>query len=292
MKILKIVLSVVFFALFLGLTVISKLFDGTKASMLQMASILSALVGFLLVIPTKKYEIPNQKGGIGKRTVLSLISVLVLIPTTIFCGMYFFQDKKFYIISVLVILEILLPFFIRFEGRKHQARELVIISVISALAIAGRIAFFFLPQFKPVIAILIITGVCFGGEVGFLVGAVVGFLSNFYFGQWAGTPWQMFAFGIIGFIAGVLADSGLLKKRRIPLSIFGFFATLVVYGLIMNTSSVVLWIDKITFEALASSIIMGLPFDLVHAVSTVFFLMICADQIIEKLERIKTKYGI
>ena len=61
-----------------------------------------------------------------------------------------------------------------------------------------------LPQFKPVLALTIIAGVAFGGEVGFLVGAMTMLTSNMIFGQGPWTPWQMFAMGIIGFLAGVL----------------------------------------------------------------------------------------
>ncbi len=45
-------------------------------------------------------------------------------------------------------------------------------------------------------------------------------------------------------------------------------------------------------EALWSSYAMGLPFDLMHAASTVVFLWVLAGPMIEKLERIKVKYGL
>ena len=66
------------------------------------------------------------------------------------------------------------------------------------------------PQFKPVAAMVIITGVTLGGESGFLVGAIGAFVSNFYFSQGPWTPWQMFSFGIIGFVAGVIFQKGIL----------------------------------------------------------------------------------
>jgi hypothetical protein len=36
----------------------------------------------------------------------------------------------------------------------------------------------------------------------------------------------------------------------------------------------------------------GIPFDLVHAAATVFFLQIIARPMLEKLDRIKVKYGL
>ena len=75
-----------------------------------------------------------------------------------------------------------------------------------------------MPQFKPVVALVIIAGVCFGGETGFLVGAVTGFVSNFFFGQGPWTPWQMFALGIVGFIGGILFKKGFLRKDVLYIS--------------------------------------------------------------------------
>ncbi|MFR8974727.1 MAG: hypothetical protein ACLVG9_01890, partial [Eubacteriales bacterium] len=106
--------------------------------------------------------------------------VLLAVPLTIFIGCFYLADRKYYFISLMIILETFLPFGMVFEGRKPQARELVIVSVLCALAVAGRAAFFMLPQFKPVVAVVIIAGVCFGGETGFLVGAVTGCVSNLF----------------------------------------------------------------------------------------------------------------
>ena len=149
-----------------------------------------------------------------------------------------------------------------------------------------------LPQFKPVVAIVIISGVCFGGESGFLVGAVTGFVSNFFFGQGPWTPWQMFSFGIIGFLAGVLFQKGFLKKTRLSLCIYGGLATFFIYGIIMDTASVLMVTSKLSWKALLATYIAGIGFNLVHAIATVFFLFVISQPMIEKLDRIKIKYGM
>ena len=128
--------------------------------------------------------------------------ILLLIPLTLFVGVYYFAGRKYYFISLLILLECMLPFFLIFEGRKPQARELVPIAVLVALNVAGRAAFFMLPEFKPVVAMTILAGVAFGGETGFLVGAMTMLVSNMLFSQGPWTPWQMFSMGIIGWLAG------------------------------------------------------------------------------------------
>lgn len=223
---------------------------------------------------------------------ISYFIIFLLIPLTIFLGTKFFGNRKYYFISMIVILLTMIPFFMAFEKRKPSSREIVLIAVLASLGIAGRAAFFMLAQFKPVIAIVIISGVTLGGEVGFLVGALIAFASNFYFGQGPWTPWQMFGFGIIGFLAGILYNKGFLKKNKLSLCVFGGLSTFVIYGLIMNLASVVMITDKITFKAYLASILAGIPMDLMHSASTVFFLFVLARPMIEKIERVQTKYGL
>lgn len=239
-------------------------------------------------------EIRNDKSKtkIPKRTISAAIMILLTIPLTIFVGVTYLQDQKYLFISLLVLFECMLPFFLVFEGRKPQARELVIISVLCAIAVAGRTAFFMLPQFKPVIALIIISGVAFGGESGFLVGAVTMLVSNIMFQQGPWTPWQMFSAGIIGFIAGILFKKGLLSRNRTALCVFGFFITIVVYGGIMNFSSAIMAHATMNFESILTFYVTGLPMDIVHGLSTVVFLYFASEPMLEKLDRIKTKYGI
>ena len=179
-----------------------------------------------------------------------------------------------------------------FEGRKPQVRELVVLATMVALATAGRAAFFMIPSFKPIIAIVIISAIAFGGEAGFLVGAMTMVVSNFLFGQGPWTPWQMFAMGFIGFLSGILYRIGLLPTKRLSLCIYGFLVTVFIYGGIMNPASALMAYGTITWQSLLAFYISGAPVDLVHALSTVIFLWFLSRPLLEKLERIKKKYGL
>lgn len=235
-------------------------------------------------------SLQKSKGNRSKQTIFSILTVIFLIPLTVLTGDFLFDSKKYYFISLLIICEVMLTFVFSFEKRKVQARELVIISVLCAIAVAGRCAFAFLPQFKPVVALIIISGMCFGGETGFLVGTVTGFVSNFYFGQGPWTPWHMFAFGVIGFLSGALFN----KKRigKVRLCIFGGLVTQIVYGVIMNLSSVITVFDKPNLKTVMSALAAGFPMDLIHGISTMVFLWFLAEPMREKLERVKEKYGL
>ena len=237
-------------------------------------------------------QTPVEKRKLSKRTLTAALMILIAIPLTIWFGIYYLDDRKYYFISLMVILETMLPFAMIFEGRKPQARELVVIAVLCAIAVTGRIAFFMVPQFKPVVALVILAGVCFGGEAGFMVGAVSGFVSNFFFGQSPLTPWQMFSFGIIGFLAGVLFRKGLLRRTTPALCIFGGLATFLIYGGLMNPASVLTAQGQPTAEMFFLAYLQGIPFDLIHAASTVIFLLVIAKPMLEKMDRIKIKYGL
>ena len=294
----NVVLGIVFVILFvMTQCLFCGRYDNWKNYVAQTISILFIAVAMLNLIPRKKLGkelIQNEKNKrkISKRTKIATLLILFLIPLTIFIGIYYLGDKKYYFISLLIILETMIPFGFAFENRKPKARELVIISALCAIGVAGRTAFFMLPQFKPVAAIVIISGVAFGGETGFLVGAITAFVSNFFFGQGPWTPWQMFSFGIIGFLAGIMFQKGILRKTKTDMCVFGFVATFVIYGGIMNPASVIMWQSNININMVLSSYVMGMPFDFIHAVSTVFFLFFAAEPMLEKLERIKIKYGL
>lgn len=233
-----------------------------------------------------------KDNSLSRRTLVSAIIILIAIPLTIFFGVFFLDDRKYYFISLLIIIYTMIPFAMIFEKRKPQARELVLIAVLTAIAVAGRGAFFMLPQFKPVVAIVIITGVSLGPESGFLVGALTGFVSNFFFGQGPWTPWQMFCFGIIGFLAGILFQKGILKKTRLSLCIYGGLSTFFIYGGIIDIGSLLMFTSKFSWKALLATYISGFWFNIVHAIATVFFLYILSQPMLEKLDRIKIKYGL
>ena len=270
--------------------------DGVWTYIGIMIACAAGLAGITLTLTWKREITAEKKTAserkLSKRTIAAVVMILLAIPVTIYAGSYFLGDRKYYFISLLIMAETMLPFGLVFESRKPQARELVIIAVLCAIAVAGRAAFFMLPQFKPVIAVVIISGIAFGGEAGFLVGAMSGFVSNFFFGQGPWTPWQMFSFGIIGFLAGLLFRKGFLRRSPVSLAVFGAFATIIVYGLIMDTSMVVLYQTNINRVMLTAAFLQGVPFNLVHAAATVAFLALISRPMLEKLDRIKVKYGL
>ena len=232
--------------------------------------------------------------GMGRRTRLAAGVILVLIPLLIAFGIVFLKGRSYYFISICVIVAAMLPFFAAFEDRRPQARELVLISSLVVIATAGRAVFFMLPHFKPVTALVIVAGIGLGAEAGFLTGAMTGFVSNFFFGQGPWTPWQMFAFGVIGFLAGLLFEKR-MRRGNVPLvgvCVYGFLATVVIYGLLLDTSTALSVLEGLTWQSVLACYVAGVPVNITHGVSTVVFLLLCAKPMLKKIRRMRKKYGL
>ena len=299
---LGVALAVFFYAT--GITDLSQLIgmEGLSASgqkqLLLYLVLIAALGGFIAAIgrrcaPSAVVQTPVGQRKLSKRTVVAAVLILLCIPLTVFVGVMYLGNRHYNITALLVLAECMLPFFLIFESRKPKARELVVIGVLCAIGVAGRSAFFMLPQFKPMLALVIISGVAFGGETGFLVGAVTMLVSNVLFSQGPWTPWQMFSMGIVGFLAGVLFRKGLLRRSRGSLATFGAFAAVIIYGGIMNPAAAIMYsANSLNWQVILAYYVSGLPMDLVHGAATVIFLLLAAEPMLEKLDRIKVKYGL
>ena len=213
----------------------------------------------------------------------------LLIPAVVLGGALIFRDRQYAYITLCVAVLSCLPFFLHFERSANDVKRLILIAVMVALSVAGRMLFAPLQHFKPVTALVIITAMFFGSEAGFLTGALSAVLSNFYFGQGPWTPFQMFSWGMIGFFSGLLAL--LLRRSRIALCIWGGIGG-VLYSFLMDIWTV-LWADGYFnlpryFAAIASAV----PVTAVYVVSNILFLLVLAKPIGKLLARMKTKYAL
>lgn len=236
-------------------------------------------------------QTPSSKQKMTKRTWFTLFLLALLTPATILlCARI--PGRKYYIASVLIIIYTILPFFLVFEQKRPQARELVILAVLCALTVASRAAFSVVPYFKPMLGLIMIAGIAQGAEAGFLTGAISAFASNFIFGQGPWTPWQMLAYGVAGFLAGLLTWSRLLPKKPLPLAIFGFLSVMLIVGPLLDTCTVFTMSSMIKPSTIGAVYLSGLPVNLTQAAATALTLFAFAKPMLGILERIQIKYGL
>ena len=225
-----------------------------------------------------------------KSHLLTLLVFLFLIPATLVLGGQL-PGRYYYITGTAIIIELMIPFFMAFEGRKPQARELVVLAVMCAIAIAGRVVIP-LPNFKAIFAIIMLCGIAFGPESGFMVGAISALASNFFYGQGPFTPWQMFAYGAGGMLAGFLFRKGLLPRKSWCMAVFGFLGVLLWIGPLLDCSSIFLMLSRITWKAVKKLFLAGFAMNMVQALCTAAVMFLLGKPFLEKLERIQVKYGI
>lgn len=174
-------------------------------------------------------------------------------------------------------------------ARRRSAGFISITAVLTALSVVGRIVFTPLAGFKPCTAIIIIAGVSLGADAGFICGALTALISNIYFGQGMWTFFQMFSWGLIGVLSGILSSQ--LGKHKWKMYLFGAFSG-VLYSFIMDVFSVI-WQDSAfnlaRFIAYAAG---SAPFCAVYAFSNVVFLLILGPRMIRSIGRVVLKYDL
>lgn len=217
------------------------------------------------------------------------ICLFLLLAGLLCYEIFILKGNNYYVVSLIIILAGMMRFLLSFEKSHPSVQMMAVIAALCGLAIASRIAFFFLPQIKPMAAVVIITGIVFGGETGFITGAVTAFVSNFYFGQGSWTPFQMFALGLTGFLAGILFKK---KHSRILVAVYGFFSVVILYGGIVDLNTIFMMSGEPDSGTIAGIYLSGLPFNILFGVSTAIFLYLLYQPVVRRLERICRRYQL
>ena len=257
--------------------------------------------------PTPSSSLPHtptsRPRGSHTRAAVEAVALVAVPVVLVAAGLVGFSQTA--LLSFAVVIAALAVFFASYETESARLHEIMPTVVLAALAAAGRIVFAALPSIKPVSAIAIIAGVVLGRRSGFMTGALAALVSNFFFGQGPWTPWQMYAWGLVGYGAGALAQLWRRAGRSRPgtgsnvrgrlamlgLCAYGFVAS-VAYGWILNAWSILGFLHAhLGFEVLAVYAA-SLPFDVAHGVSTVVFLLVLYAPWRRKLNRVIRRYRL
>ena len=230
---------------------------------------------------------------VKKRLAMAAILILLVIPATIAFGILFMNDRQYYFISMMIIIETMIPFFMIFEQRKTRSQRVGSHCGFSSYCRGRTCSVLYgagsetglghcdhcrcLSWSRSRISLRRTDDVRFQY---FLWSRAMDSLANVCPGV-NRIFWQEFFFK--------KADC---QKKRLCLCIFGFFCTLIVYGFIMDTCTIMTMAFDTSTTGPLAYYISGLPFNIVYGTSTFFFLWVLANPMIEKLDRIKKKYGM
>ena len=200
------------------------------------------------------------------------------------------------LISSIFVGALLIVMVIGFERTRPRPRDLMPVVVLAALAVLGRVVTMPIPNFQPATALIVLAGLFFGKHAGLLCGMLVALVSNMFMGQGPWTLWQMLAWGLVGFFSGVLGD--LIKEKdtfglvfQIVVIAYGTIASLL-FGVFQDLQFFIAFTWEASWSGLVATLVMGLPLNLIHAASTLIFLLLVLIPWGKKLHRLRIKYGI
>lgn len=272
----------------------------------------------------RNYQPDEEHKKRKKRNIVTIGIIFVVLTALFFVSQTKILQRQYLLVSVLVLAGALLPVLIMFEYRRPQAREVVLLSVMTALCVGVNVLCSHTIPLHAGTTLVILAGIALGPEAGFLVGALGRLVCNFYDGQGPWTPWQMLTWGLLGLLAGLLfyravsrsenrgdkingGEVGEETSHRRKLSytdsifcmtLFTFVSVFVIYGGVMNLAA---WFmnhamspedNPLTREALFAVYAAGVPYDFMHAAGAALCMFLFGDGLLQKIRRVQIKYGI
>lgn len=217
------------------------------------------------------------------------LPVLLVVPAVLMvCA--FFEVRATAALTMLVTVLCVGAFFASYDASAPSMRQIMPTVVLAAVAAAGRVLFAAFPSVKPVSAVIIVAGASLGRRQGFMCGALAALASNLYFGQGAWTPLQMYAWGMVGYLAGMLADAGLLKH---PWAVYAYgMLSGLLYGAVLNSWHILGFVRPLTWQTTLAAYAAGFPLDVIHGVSTAVFLLLIWGPWQRSIARVVRKYDL
>lgn len=190
--------------------------------------------------------------------------------------------------SFLILGAVLLGGFAWYERSRPTSQVVALVAALAALAIAGRIAFAALPNVKPTTDIVIFAGFALGPAPGFVVGALTGLVSNFWFGQGPWTPWQMVGWGLCGVFGALLA---LVRPRAGRFTLAAVCALAgVAYGALLNFSLMATYGGDLSLQRFLALESRAVPFDAAHAIGNAALALVAGPAMVRMLVRFRERF--
>jgi energy-coupling factor transport system substrate-specific component len=190
------------------------------------------------------------------------------------------------IFLILLLAGIIYVVFKMYEAKKPPVESIVLIAVLTAIATVGRIILMSIPAVNLASFIIIMVGIVFGKEEGFLVGALTAFVSGLFMGMGYWVLFQMLAWGLMGASAGFLASRFDSVGFRIVFGLlWGFF-----YGWITDISAIFYSGTALEITPIIALYLNGVSYDLTHGVTNAVLLVVLYDWFKKMFTRAKVKY--
>ena len=190
------------------------------------------------------------------------------------------------ILVVLFLAGFIYAIFKMYEQKKPPVESIVLIAVLTALATVGRLIFISLPAVNLASFIIIMVGVVFDKEEGFMVGALTALVSGLFMGMGYWVLFQMLAWGLMGASAGWLASRFDNIGFRV---VFGFLWGFL-YGWITDLSVILYSGPALGISQIIILFMNSFTYDLIHGVTNAVLLAALYGWFKKMFTRAKVKY--
>lgn len=187
--------------------------------------------------------------------------------------------------TLLVIVFIAYSVFKSFEKSKPNVEYIILLAFLTAIATVGRLIGIAIPGFQFATFIIIMAGVVFGRETGLFVGMLTAIVSDIVMGIGYWLPYQMLAWGIIGYISGLLVKPMDNIAFR---TIFGLLCGFL-FGLLTNIV-MFYFLAEINLTSIIGVYIASMPIDLLHGVCSAACLLLLYNWFKKTFTRAKKRF--
>lgn len=189
------------------------------------------------------------------------------------------------IVAIIVLIGVIYNVFRLFEKSKPKVEYIVLLAILVAICVVGRLIGMSIPSIQLASFVIIMVGIVYGGETGFLVGILTAIVSDLFMGLGYWTFFQMLAWGLMGYTSGLFSDKLDNIWIRVP---FGFIWAFI-YGFITDFAMIP-YMSALNLEGFIALYVAAIPLDLVHGIINAVLLAVAYKWFKNIFERNKVKF--
>jgi len=193
------------------------------------------------------------------------------------------------IILLIILLFVLYGTYFLYERSGTGLKIIAFTATMSGFAAAMRSIFTItLPSLQPATFLITLTGYVFGPFQGIVTGATTAFVSNAMIGQIGPyTPWQMFGWGLAGFIGGMFKY--IIKNKNMGKTPFSVVCAVnsALFSIIMNAYFIIFMSGNLrqSKNIIFATFINSFTFDMIHIIGSVAFTFVFYDKLYNVMKR-------
>lgn len=170
----------------------------------------------------------------------------------------------------------------RAEQKMSSGSDLILLILLGAFAVSGRVLLDPIPNVQPVTVIVLLAGIHFGAPRAVALAAAVALCSNVLLGHGLWSLYQAVGWSAVG-VAGAALSNRLYVDGRMAIRALAALAAVSAFAFdwIVSLSA----LHSLSSEVFLVYLMAGIPYDLLHAAGNVAFVAWLANPLSEIMTR-------